>query len=219
MSTVRRLRSASSLLIVPGLLLSALLRAETETAAAPAQVEAAPAPAVEGAVTEELASLLKLGKGLSDRGDFDAAAIAYHQVLKNTLTTPEQVQEALLGLARMHRKEGTLTKAVAVFERFLKDYPGDARVPEVLLDLGRTQRAMGAHQIAITRFYSVINSTLKLPKEGFDHYQQLAKTAQFEIAETHFQSGNFAEAQRFFSRLRLLDLVPEDRARAHFKPA
>ncbi len=219
MSTVRRLRSASSLLIVPGLLLSALLRAETETAAAPAQVEAAPAPAVEGAVTEELASLLKLGKGLSDRGDFDAAAIAYHQVLKNTLTTPEQVQEALLGLARMHRKEGTLTKAVAVFERFLKDYPGDARVPEVLLDLGRTQRAMGAHQIAITRFYSVINSTLKLPKEGFDHYQQLAKTAQFEIAETHFQSGNFAEAQRFFSRLRLLDLVPEDRARAHFKAA
>jgi hypothetical protein len=63
----------------------------------------------------------------------------------------------------------------------------------------------------------VINSTLKLPGEGFEHYQVLTKTAQFEIAETHFQAGDFAEAAKFYSRLRLLDLAPADRARAHFK--
>ena len=45
----------------------------------------------------------------------------------------------------------------------------------------------------------------------------LAKTAQFEIAETHFQAGDFGEANKFYTRLRLLDLAPADRARAHFK--
>ena len=79
---------------------------------------------------------------------------------------------------------------------------------------------MGAPRLAIARFYNVINSTLKLPTQsGFEHYQMLAKTAQFEVAETHFQSGDFAEANKFFSRLRMLDLAPIDRARAHFKAA
>jgi tetratricopeptide (TPR) repeat protein len=79
---------------------------------------------------------------------------------------------------------------------------------------------MGAPRLAIARFYNVINSTLKLPtNSGFEHYQLLAKTAQFEVAETHFQSGDFVEANKFFSRLRMLDLAPGDRARAHFKAA
>ena len=47
----------------------------------------------------------------------------------------------------------------------------------------------------------------------------LAKTAQFEIAETHFQEGDFEEASKYFSRLELLDLAPADRARAQFKAA
>jgi tetratricopeptide (TPR) repeat protein len=78
---------------------------------------------------------------------------------------------------------------------------------------------MGAYKQAIARFYGVINATLKLPSVGFTRYQLLAKTAQFEIAETHFQAGEFAEASKFFARLRLLDLAPADRANAQFKSA
>jgi tetratricopeptide (TPR) repeat protein len=86
-----------------------------------------------------------------------------------------------------------------------------------LLELGRTLRDLGVYKLAIDRFYNVINCTLKLPSEGFDHYQVLAKTAQFEIAETHFMAGEFVEAGKFYTRLRLLDLAPVDRARAHLK--
>ncbi len=220
MSSTRRLFLSRPL---PCLLLTLVwpLTGQTEETSAPATpvpIEAAAEPP-RTSLDEELVSLLKLGASLSERNDYEAAAIAYHQVLKSVAASTEQTQNALLGLARMHRKEGSLTKATALYERFLKDYPGDARAPEALLDLGRTLRSMGAHRLAISRFYSVINSTLKLPTEGFNHYQQLAKTAQYEIAETHFQSGNFVEANRFFSRLRLLDLAPEDRARAHFKAA
>ncbi len=168
---------------------------------------------------EEIEGLLKLAAGLTDRGDYEAAEIAYFQLLRSPQTPPVELKTAILGLGRMYRRQGSLTKAVAVYERFLKDHPLDERVPDALLDLGRTLRALGLHKSAIARFYSVLNSTLKVPSGSFDHYQLLAKTAQFEIAQTHFEAGAFAEAAKFFTRLRLLDLAPADRARAHFMSA
>ena len=163
--------------------------------------------------------LVNLGTSLTERGDFAAAEIAFRRIMNDRRYAEPEQRDALLGLARMHRRQASFTKAVAVYEKFLKLYSDDARVPDALLELGRSHRALGAHKSAINRFYNVINSTLKLPPESYEHYQLLAKTAQFEIAETHFETGNFAEAAKFFDRLRLLDLAPEDRARAHFKAA
>lgn len=203
------------------------LDAETAPATAPAASApaiAAPLPANRRIAPPTLTAresqgLVKLGASLTDRGDFDAAEIAYRQVLDGKAPL-ETTKAALLGLAHMHRKQGALTKAAAIYERFLKDFPSDDRVPDALLELGRTLRDMGAPRLAISRFYNVINSTLKLPaNHGFEHYQLLAKTAQFEVAETHFQNGDYVEANKFYSRLRMLDLAPEDRARAQFKSA
>jgi tetratricopeptide (TPR) repeat protein len=170
------------------------------------------------ATPEEITSLLRIGLSKRDAGDYDSAELAFLQVLAERATR-EQDRDALLGLGRTYRKKGDFTKAAAVMERFAKTYPADPELPLVFLELGRTFRALGAHKQAIARFYSVLNTTLKLPDEGADTYRQLARTAQFEIAETYFQSGDFGQATRFFSRLKLLDLAPEDRARAHFKSA
>ena len=193
----------------------------TEATPSPSSAEhkadSAPEAKPAGAYPAEVQGLLKLGASLTDRGEYESAEIAFRQVMNWPEAPVASVQDALLGLARMHRRQGSLTKAAAIYEKFLKEFPGTERSPDVLLDLGRTHRAMGAHKLAINRFYSVINSTLKLPAEGFEHYQLLAKTAQFEIAETHFLAGEFAEAGKFFARLRLLDLAPADRASAHFK--
>jgi tetratricopeptide (TPR) repeat protein len=163
--------------------------------------------------------LVNLGNSLTARDDFAAAEIAYRRVMNDRAFPAADQCDALLGLARMYRRQTTFTKSVATYEKFLKLYPDDPRVPDALLELGRSQRAMGAYRSAINRFYNVINSTLKLPPESYEHYQLLAKTAQFEIAETHYEVGEFAEAAKFYDRLRLLDLAPEDRARAHFKSA
>lgn len=168
---------------------------------------------------EEIRGLLNLGPRLADRADYASAEIAFRQVLEAPDVPEKDVKTALLGLAGMYRKQGELTKASAIYERYLQDYPSDERTPDALLELGRTLRDLGVYKRAIARFYNVMNSTLKLPAEGFDRYQVLAKTAQFEIAETHFLAGEFAEANKFYSRLRLLDLAPVDRARAHFKSA
>ena len=177
----------------------------------------APVTTPADALHKEARGLLNLGASLTDREDFVAAEIAFRQIMNNRAYAASDLGDALLGLARMHRKQTAFTKAAAVYEKFLKLYPDDPRVPDALLELGRSQRAMGAYRSAINRFYNVINSTLKLPPESYEHYQLLAKTAQFEIAETHYETGNFAESAKFYDRLRLLDLAPEDRARAHFK--
>lgn len=197
---------------------------------------AAPGPAPAAAATSapkaepanpESAGLLRLGATLTNRGDYPTAEIAFWQILHRPgLTLPDE-KSALLGLAHLYRKEGSepnansiyLTKAGAIYERFLKDFPNDERVPDALLELGRTQREVGAYHMAISRFYSVINSTLKFPATGFDHYESLAKTAQFEIAQTHFDAGEYLDADKYFTKVRLLDLAPADQARAHFMAA
>lgn len=185
----------------------------------PPPTEPAPPTSKPDWQAKEGRGLVNLGNSLAGRGDYPAAEIAFRRVM-NDRTFPVADQcDALLGLARMYRRQATFTKAAATYEKFLKLYPDDPRVPDALLELGRSQRAMGAYKNAINRFYNVINSTLKLPPESYEHYQLLAKTAQFEIAETHYEVGNYAEAAKFYDRLRLLDLAPEDRARAHFKSA
>jgi tetratricopeptide (TPR) repeat protein len=181
------------------------------------QADTAPAAAADRTpANPEAGGLLRLGTSLTGHGDYETAEIAYRQILERPEFSIEDQKTALLGLAHMFRKAGASTKSVAIYEKFLKEFPDDARVPDAFLDLGRTLRDMGAYNLALTRFYSVINTTLKLPSGGFDHYSQLAKTAEFEIAQTYYEEGDFAAAGKFFLRVRLLDLSPEDRGRALF---
>ncbi len=170
----------------------------------------------QAASPEEIASLVRIGMTKVDQGDYVSAELAFRQVLAEK-ATPEQDHTALMGLGRTYRKKSEFTKAAAVYETLVKQSPEDPLLPIVYLELGRTLRALGAYKPAIARFYSVINTTLKLPEDNSDNYRQLARTAQFEIAETYFQAGDYEQANRYFSRLKLLDLAPEDRARAHFK--
>ncbi|HVW20053.1 MAG TPA: tetratricopeptide repeat protein [Opitutaceae bacterium] len=194
------------------------LTAPIVAGAAAAPGAAGDPPAAPGAklAASEAAGLQALGDRDSAKGDYATAEIAYRQILNGPSFTPADQKTALLGLAHMYRRAGQLTKGAAVYEKFLKLFPDDPRVPDAFLDLGRTLRDMGAYELALTRFYSVINTTLKLPAQGWDHYTLLAKTAQFEIAQTYYEEGDFAQAGKFFTRVRLLDLAPTDRARAHF---
>jgi TolA-binding protein len=209
-------RIAPALALFLGLAVAAHSRATGGPSASPAPVRTAPAAPVHDSESE---GLLNLGATLAGRRDYETAEIAYWQVLKNADATTAETKRALMGLARLHRREGALTKAAAIYEKYIKEYPDDDRLPDALLELGRTLRDMGSYPMAISAFYSVINSTLKFPSHDFEHYELLAKTAQFEIAQTHFDAGEFADAGKYFSRVRLLDLAPADRARAHFMAA
>lgn len=159
---------------------------------------------------------LTLANALAERGDIAGAELAFRQVIEAPRTSAAEKQEALLGLARVFRRHSMLAKSTAVYEKLLAEFPKCPLAPDALLELGRTLRAMGAQKQAIGKFYSVLNSTLKVQSDDMSRYQLLAKTAQFEIAETYFETGNYEEAVKSFARLQLLDLAPTDRARARF---
>ena len=207
----------------------ASLRGEPESPAAVATAAPPTAAAAEPVQTatknpgaqipHEIQSLFNLGATYVDRKEYPAAEVVYQQILRHAEAREKDQQNALLELGRVYRLEGATTRAVACYEKFLKSFPDDPAVSEVYLDLGRALRTLGTFRLALASFYSVINSTMKVPVDGFDKYRTVAKTAQFEIAETHFQEGDFEEASKYFSRLELLDLAPADRARAQFKAA
>lgn len=214
--------------VVLSLLCTALAAAEKDGAAGPSRPVPEATQVVSdatqksdqiSAAAKEADGLIRLGAKLTDRGDYSSAEVAYRQILDRPEFTIDQQKPALLGLAKMYRKQNNMTKSAAIYEKFIKEFPEDPRVPDVLLDLGRALREMGAFKLALSRFYSVINSTLKVDASQFDHYQQLAKTAEYEIAETYYESAQFSEAGKYFTRLQLLDLSPGDRARALFMAA
>lgn len=190
-----------------------------ETAAAEADpTPPAPEPAKDASPDELAKSMLVLAQHSMKRGDSDAAETAYVEAL-NTPSSDAITQEALLAYADFLRKTARNTRAAAIYEKFLATYPAAPNALQVLIELGRTLREMGAFGLAQVRFYAVLNSTLSVSPENIQRYRDLAQLAKFEIAETYYQQGDFASAGKFFGRIKLLELPPAERARASFREA
>lgn len=151
-------------------------------------------------------------------GDTVAAEKAFTRAL--TANVPvEQKRSLVLEMAGLYRSANELTKAAAVLEKFVKTYPNDRAVPQVLLELGAIYRDLGVYSMATARFFQVLNSTLRVSDEDLPEYRKLAMKARLEIAETYAMQGNLTEAEKYFSRLRLLDLEPADRERVLLRGA
>jgi tetratricopeptide (TPR) repeat protein len=163
-------------------------------------------------------SLLRIGEIKLAVGDSAAAIIAFRQVAESR-PAPAEAVAALLGLARSYDAAGESVKAVATYEHLLQKYRDDPQTPTILLEDGRILRRIGSSKLALARFYSVIHTSLKLTHGDGSDYRKLVQAAQFEIAETHLQSGDYEAAIRFFKRFELLDVSAADRAWAQFKVA
>jgi tetratricopeptide (TPR) repeat protein len=125
-----------------------------------------------------------------------------------TLTTllaseppPEIKRLALFELALVAQDENKLVLAQQIFGQYLHNYYDDASAPEVLLRQGLIYRQMGVNNLAISKFYAVMSTALKLKLENMDYYKKLVLQAQIEIADTYYQEGKYDEAADFFSRL------------------
>ncbi len=164
-----------------------------------------------------LESLMRLGESQAAANNPEGAVTAYFKVLENHAPAEMEI-DALLGLAKAYQALNERTRAVAILERFIKDHPGSPYTAKALLDAGRLHRALGADRLAMSRFYAVLQATLRIPDDAWvERYRQLARTAQYEIAETHLRAGRYEEAERYFNRFALLELAPSDRALGAFK--
>jgi tetratricopeptide (TPR) repeat protein len=167
----------------------------------------------------EIQGLLTVARNAADRKAWADAEAAYHRML--VLAVPDAAKrDALLEMGRMFEKTKAHAKAAMVYEGFLERFRDDPASADVSIRLGRACRELGAFQTALQKFYNALHSSLRVNGEGAAAAQQkLALKAQFEIAETHFAKGDYAEAKRFFSRLLNLDMTTEDRELVEFRLA
>ncbi len=108
---------------------------------------------------------------------------------------------------------------------------GAPTITETHIRLGKIYRTLGAHRMALNKFYDAINATLTLPqnpafelaerKKGRaleDRMDSESNQAMFEIAETFMDSEDYDNAIKFFDRLwRLEQLQDSDRSIVRFK--
>ncbi len=124
---------------------------------------------------------------------------------------------ALFELALVAQDQKNVTRAQQIFAHYIQLYPQDPTVPEVLLRQGLIYRQMGAYNMAIGKYYSVMNSALGLKLDQFDYYKRLVLQAQTEIAETYYLQSKYAEASDFLRRILKQKSVELNRAQVHFK--
>lgn len=165
-----------------------------------------------------IASLSQSAKQAAAADDLAKAEKFYQQML--SVPAPhEDMREALKEMAELYRGQHARTKAIAVYEQFVEWLPNDPGTPEMLMKLGIVYREAGANQLAIARFYTVLNAVLKTGERELAQTQGLATRAQFEIAETHLRGNDYAQAAKYFSLMTRLDLSREDKAHVAFKSA
>lgn len=131
---------------------------------------------------------------------------------------PAEFQRAtLFELALVAQEQFKFARAQQIFAQYIQLFPQDPTIPEVLLRQGLLYRQMGAYNMAIGKYYAVMNSALGLKLDQFDYYKRLVLQAQTEIADTYYMQGKFPEAADFFSRILKQNALELNRAQIHFK--
>ncbi|MGA2751682.1 MAG: tetratricopeptide repeat protein [Verrucomicrobiota bacterium] len=121
--------------------------------------------------------------------------------LIETNAPPEFSRKALFELALAMQDQGDFVKSQQVFAQYLHLYPDDPSTPEILLRQGLLYRQMGVNTLAISKFYAVMSTALKLKLDNIDYYKRLVLQAQTEIADTYYLEGRFAESADFYTRI------------------
>jgi len=177
---------------------------------------ATPAPPATPAALAQIAMDWDMAHHSAINGDLDMAEKFYAKLL--AVDAPDDVKKkALVDMFEVYRRQNIYSKAIAVGERIHQTFPNDPATPELLLQLGRIYRETGADDLAISRFYNVLNAALHVDQAEFTTYQDYSKQAQFEIAETFLESGNYEQAGRMYQLLDRLDLTTDQKAHAEFE--
>jgi tetratricopeptide (TPR) repeat protein len=76
---------------------------------------------------------------------------------------------------------------------------------------------MGVTSLAISKFYAVMSTALKLRLDNIEYYRNLVLQAQVEIADTYYLEGRYEQAADYFNRLLKAGAVELDKAQIQFK--
>jgi tetratricopeptide (TPR) repeat protein len=173
-----------------------------------------------GSADEESEHYFQLQMDLAIRQRHDKSPALAAQTLINILQTnagPEFKRKALFELALATQDSNDFVKAQQVYSQYLQRFPEDPSVPEVLLRQGLLYRQMGVNTLAISKFYSVMSTALKLRLDNIDYYKNLVLQAQTEIADTYYIQGLFTESADLYGRLLKADSPSLNKQQIEFK--
>jgi len=149
-------------------------------------------------------------------GDFAFAEQYFDAALGIPTDVPEK-EQVLSSMADLYKGEGMFPKAAAVYERLAREFPKSRRLPEVYMELGNIYRDMGALELAISKYYMVMNSSLNVSFDQLDKSRELSLRAKIEIAESHAEREEYGKALEKYENLVRLELKPYERKLIHFK--
>jgi tetratricopeptide (TPR) repeat protein len=149
-------------------------------------------------------AMLEHGSQLKREKNYAAAEAEFVAILKGE-APPELQRTAMLELALLAQENQQPTRAQQIFSQYLEKYSDDPSMAEVYLRQGLLYRQMGAPNLALSKFYAVMTTSLRLKLDRLDYYQRLVLQAQTEIADTYYLQGKFGEAAEFLGRLLKLD--------------
>ena len=155
---------------------------------------------------DELAteSEFEIALGMARQQRTDKIFVGAAQILEGILKSnapPDIQRQALFELALVMQDDGQPAKAQQIWAQYLHVYSTDPTVPDVLLRQGLLYRKMGVDEFAVSKFYAVMSSALKLKQDNMAYYKKLVVQAQTEIADTYFQDTKFEDAAGFYTRI------------------
>lgn len=107
---------------------------------------------------------------------------------------PETIGAALLIAARYTSKLGKHGESIVFYERWRQLQIDEKLLPEVLVELGREYREIGAFRSALDSFYTAMRVTRQVESRLTSSIQM----AQWEVAETSYRLHDWERARRLF---------------------
>lgn len=174
-----------------------------------------------GTLEQRWKARLKEARALEDLGKDEAAEKIFWE-LSGPPYTDSLNRDAYPILIDYYASRGERAKLIELYEKFSQGYRDDPELPEIYFRLGNLYREFGAYELAQSRFYNVLSTTIRgarTPAEQ-EEFRQTSLRAQIEIADIYLELGDNERATQYFDRLlRLDDLDPANVARAEFKRA
>lgn len=164
----------------------------------------------------DLEALLDWGRRMRREKNYEAAEASFANIMK--ANAPEAMHRtALLELALIAQENQQPGRAQQIYSQYLERFHEDPSAAEVYLRQGLLYRQMGAPNLALSKFYAVMTTALRLKLDRLDYYQRLVLQAQTEIADTYYLQGKFGEAAEYLGRLLKLENPQLNKAQVVYK--
>ena len=138
-------------------------------------------------------------------------AVAEQQFLNAlNIDMPTEIKKSVIqNLCRIYEVIGDVAREILMYEKYLELFDDTYSIPYVILKLGSLYTKSGAHEMAINRYYSVLNRAFVIPLEFLDEYRDAIVYAQIKIANAYTEIGNYTKALELIDKIQT-NVIPDN---------